>query len=67
MDKKPSWRYDFIKEYFYKKNIIHIDALKIMQKKSDIHGENYENYFGSDAHNNKKSFEYIFSTLKEKL
>ena len=67
LDKKPSWRYDFIKEYFYKKNIIHIDALKIMQKKSDIHGENYENYFGSDAHNNKKSFEYIFSTLKEKL
>ena len=31
-----------------------------MINKSDEYDEKIENYFGSDAHNNKKSFKYIF-------
>ena len=60
LEKKPSWRYDFIKNLLTEKNITHIDALQIMINKSDEYDEKIENYFGSDAHNNKKSFEYIF-------
>ncbi|RZO49434.1 MAG: hypothetical protein EVA76_01895 [Candidatus Pelagibacterales bacterium] len=54
-----SWRYKFIKNYFAKHNIIHIDSLEIMNNKSIETNEKIENYFGLDAHNNKKSFHYI--------
>ena len=60
LEKKPSWRYDFIKNLLTEKDITHIDSLQIMKNKSDEYDEKIENYFGSDAHNNKKSFEYIF-------
>ena len=65
--KKPSWRYEFIKDYLSENNIVHIDSLQIMQRKSDIYSESFENYFGTDDHNNKKSFEYIFAEFKKVL
>ena len=58
--KKPSWRYNYIKNYLAENNIHHIDSLEIMKKKLNENKEKIENYFGIDGHNNKKSFEYIF-------
>ena len=54
-----SWRYKFVKNYFAKHDIIHIDSLEIMKNKSIENNEKIENYFGLDAHNSKKSFRYI--------
>ena len=34
-----------------------------MKSKSAEYDEKIEDYFGSDAHNNKKSFQYIFDEL----
>ena len=59
LTKTTSWRYEFIKNYFAEHNIIHVDSLEIMKNKSTEYNEKIENYFGLDAHNNKKSFRYI--------
>ena len=59
--KNTSWRYNFITSYLEKNNINHIDSLKILKKESVQNDEKLENYFGSDAHNNEKSFNYIIN------
>ena len=59
LTKTTSWRYNFIKNYFIKHNIAHIDSLEIMKNKSIEYNEKIESYFGLDEHNNKKSFGYI--------
>ena len=38
----------------------HIDSLEIMKKKLSKKNENLDDYFGTDGHNTKKSFHYIF-------
>jgi len=60
-----SWRYNFIKNYFKKKNIIHIDAYKILNNHLNYKSEDIDDYFGDDLHNSLKSFNYIFDELKE--
>ena len=67
LKKEPSWRYNFIKSHLLKENITHVDSFEVMKKKSIEYDEKIENYFGLDAHNNKKSFEYIFEELMKKL
>jgi len=59
--KNSNWRHQYMKNYFKKNNITHIDSLKIMKKKLSKENEDLEEYFGSDNHNSEKSFDYIYS------
>ena len=56
INKKTSWRYNYVKNYFMENNIKHVDSLDIMNKKAIQNNENINEYFGIDRHNNKKSF-----------
>tara|TARA_B100000029_G_scaffold478627_1_gene524919 strand:- start:185 stop:1189 length:1005 start_codon:yes stop_codon:yes gene_type:complete len=58
--KNTNWRYKYMKDYFVKNSITHVDSLKIMKTKLSKENENLEDYFGPDNHNSKKSFQYIY-------
>jgi len=61
--KKPSWRYNFIKDYLKEKNIMHIDTYKILKDKSNNDIKKINKFFGTDGHNNNKSFKFIIEKL----
>jgi len=60
---KPSWRYNYIKNYLLDNNVSHIDSYKILKEKSKNDVKEINSYFGVDKHNNKKSFKYIVNEL----
>ena len=62
---EESWRYNYIKKFLNQKNIIHIDSLEILKKNIKLNNENPESYYGTDLHNNSKSFNYIYNKLFE--
>ncbi len=59
--KDTNWRYKYMRNYFAKNNIEHIDSLKIMKKNLSEKDEKLEDYFGYDNHNSMKSFQYIYN------
>ena len=61
--KKPTWRYNEIKDALEENNIIHIDSLTLLKNKSNSNLEEINAYFGPDKHNNKKSFAFIIEDL----
>ena len=61
--KKPTWRYNEIKNALEENNIIHIDSLTLLKNKSKSNLEEINTYFGPDKHNNKKSFAFIAENL----
>ena len=65
LNNEPTWRYEYMKNYFAKNNILHIDSLQIMKNKSVEYNEKIDDYFGRDAHNNQKSFRYIFDEFEK--
>tara|TARA_B100001769_G_scaffold70769_1_gene52876 strand:+ start:128 stop:1108 length:981 start_codon:yes stop_codon:yes gene_type:complete len=67
LNKKPTWRYNLIKDALNEKNILHIDALKILKNKSFNQENEIKSYFGLDKHNNKKSFSFIVDDLFKSL
>ena len=62
LTKNPTWRYDLVTNFFKKMNFVHIDSYKILKNISSNNDE-IKSYFGSDKHNNKKSFKYIVDEL----
>jgi len=60
---KPSWRYNYIKNYLLDNNVSHIDSYRILKEKSKNDVKEINSYFGVDKHNNKKSFKYIVNEL----
>ena len=65
--KKPTWRYNEIKNALEENKITHIDSLTLLKNKSESNLEEINTYFGSDKHNNKKSFAFIIEDLFRNL
>ena len=59
LTKTLSWRYDFIKNYLGKNNIIHVDAFDVLNKNSIKNNEKIDSYYAEDLHNNKKSLNIL--------
>ena len=65
--KKPTWRYNEVKNALEENKITHIDSLTLLKNKSESNLEEINTYFGSDKHNNKKSFAFIIEDLFRNL
>ena len=65
--KEPTWRYYKIKDSLIRNGITHVDAYKILENKSSNDLDKINSYFGSDRHNNKKSFALIVKELFKEL